>query len=147
LVIREKDGYSRYVWRPTTGTASSRQRGLTAVSQNAKGGGPYILSTGYDGDADALYITVRPGAQVAYTESLDDWTLIDVDSRGSVIGIEVIHPARVWPVVDLVDRYRIEGPNRDLLLQMVPAGMSGGRVPFASPDLDVDSTASNVAVL
>jgi uncharacterized protein YuzE len=105
-----------------------------------------MLSTTYDGEADALYISLRRGAHVARTEELDDWTLVDVDARGSAVGIEVIHPARAWPVDQFVERYKIEGSVRELLLKMVPTISDGRTVPFGSPDLGVDTTARDARV-
>jgi len=92
----------------------------------------------YDADADALYVGIRKGV-VARTESLDDWTMVDVDATGAALGIEVIHPARAWPLAEFLDRYRIEGPNRRLLEDLFPPATGRRRAAFSARDTDVES--------
>lgn len=104
-----------------------------------------MLSTAYDAVADALYIRLRQG-KIARTETLDEWTLVDVDNTGAALGIEVIHPARVWPLRDLLDRFKIEGPNRKLLEDMFPAAGKSRRAAYSAQDLDVDSAAERVCI-
>lgn len=43
----------------------------------------------YDKIADALYICLKK-AKVHKTIKMKDWLIVDVDSRGNVIGIEVL---------------------------------------------------------
>lgn len=104
-----------------------------------------MLSTTYDTKADALYIRLRGGATTR-TECLDDWTMVDVDATGAAIGIEVIHPARVWPLAEFLQKYKITGPNRDLLEQMFPQAKQGRRAPFHSQDVDLDTDAEEIVL-
>ncbi|HZN18053.1 MAG TPA: DUF2283 domain-containing protein [Micromonosporaceae bacterium] len=99
-----------------------------------------MLSTSFDSEADALYITLRRGASIARTDELDDGTLVDVDALGSAVGIEVIHPARAWPVEEFLERYRIMGKNRELLLQMFSS--AGGLTPFSGSGTAVTATST-----
>lgn len=70
----------------------------------------------YDKTADALYIEVIDGAIVARTEELEPGTLVDVDERGALVGIEVIRPARDWPADEILERYPLaDGEVRDLI--------------------------------
>jgi uncharacterized protein YuzE len=58
----------------------------------------------YDADADALYITVRAG-EVAATREVDERTFVDVDASDHVLGIEVLQPARDWPLDEVLERF------------------------------------------
>ena len=51
----------------------------------------------YDQQADALYIEVDD-TPVARTLHIDRGTLVDLDSQGHLIGVELIRPARPWPL-------------------------------------------------
>ena len=92
-----------------------------------------MLSTDFDADADALYIRLRVGT-VARTEEIDPWTLVDVDQAGLPLGIEVIHPARQWPVGQVIDRYAISDEDRQMLNVLFPQP-GQGLVSFPAPDL------------
>ena len=61
----------------------------------------------YDQEADALSIRVLADAPISRTESIDSGTLVDLDRFGNVVSIEVIRPARNWPLDDIVGRYSI----------------------------------------
>jgi uncharacterized protein YuzE len=104
-----------------------------------------IICTSLDMDADALYIQIARG-QVARTEELDSWTLVDVDADGRPLGIEVIHPARTWPLQAFVDRYHVDEPLRRLLEPFVPSASSGLRHPYDLRGSDVGTTAVAVAL-
>jgi uncharacterized protein YuzE len=78
-----------------------------------------VISSSYDVEADALYLQLRKG-KVARTEELDDGTLVDVDAHGEPLGVEVIHPARPWPLQELIGRYNITGATKVLLEQFGP---------------------------
>lgn len=62
----------------------------------------------YDQQADALYITLLEGEPVSRTEQLDEGTLVDLDMHGHAIGVEVIRPARTWPLDALLQRFRVD---------------------------------------
>jgi len=68
----------------------------------------------YDLDADALYIRLTD-RKVAYTDQVDPGTLVDFDDADRVIGIEVIHPNRPWPLGEILERFHIsEQDEREL---------------------------------
>ena len=104
-----------------------------------------MLSTTYDQRADALYIRLRGGA-TARTECLDDWTMVDVDATGAALGIEVLHPARAWPLPQFLAKYKIVGATRQLLEQMFPQFKHARRAPYHSKDVDLESDAEPVLV-
>lgn len=56
----------------------------------------------YDEQADALYIVVQEGL-VARSIEIDEMTLVDVDDQGQALGIEMLAPARAWPLDSLRD--------------------------------------------
>ncbi len=60
-----------------------------------------------DYDADALYIELAEDAAAARTVEIDPGTLVDLDDNDRVIGIEVIHPARPWPLDEILARFDI----------------------------------------
>ena len=58
----------------------------------------------YDASVDALYVSLH-SARVHRTIEIDDGTNVDVDTMGHVVGIEVIHPGRIWPLATILRRY------------------------------------------
>jgi uncharacterized protein YuzE len=60
----------------------------------------------YDLEADALYIRITD-RKVAYTDQVDPGTLIDFDDTDSIIGLEVIHPYRRWPLDLILERFDV----------------------------------------
>jgi uncharacterized protein YuzE len=71
----------------------------------------------FDKDADALYIELNPGL-VARTRQIDEGTLVDVDAAGAVVGIEIIRPARDWPVRKVVEEFHVEDSAAVQLLSL-----------------------------
>ncbi len=51
----------------------------------------------YDADVDALYVRLRIGL-TARTLEIDTGTLVDLDETGLALGVEVLRPARRWPL-------------------------------------------------
>ena len=43
----------------------------------------------YDPEADAFYFSLRKGT-VMETQALSDWMIVDKDSRGDVVGVEIL---------------------------------------------------------
>lgn len=67
-----------------------------------------MISQRYDLDAGALYIKLTERhRQVARTAQLDSGTMVDLDSDGYVLGIEVIQPGRDWPLSEILDRFTV----------------------------------------
>lgn len=80
----------------------------------------------YDRDADALYIQVTD-ALVARTDQIEPGTLVDVDSHGRIRGIEVLRPARLWPVDEIADRYDLSPEARKELNELAWGDNEGFR--------------------
>ncbi len=74
------------------------------------------LKLEHDQEADALAIIVRPG-EFSYTTELDDNRLLDYDSAGNLLEIEVLYPSlgvnldgmpRAAEVAELLSRHGIK---------------------------------------
>jgi len=61
----------------------------------------------YDTQADALDINLSDGI-VARTEEIDAGTFVDLDAHGGLLAIEVLGPARRWPLEEIVERFSID---------------------------------------
>jgi uncharacterized protein YuzE len=72
------------------------------------------MTLNYDTQADALDITLVEGI-VARTEEIDNGTLVDVDEAGNLLSIEVLRPARRWPLEEILDRYVVADDDAELL--------------------------------
>jgi uncharacterized protein YuzE len=66
----------------------------------------------WDTESDALYIRLRDPQSVSRTVQLDAGTLVDLDRSGEAIGIQVIRPARRWPLNEVLRRWSIPEPER-----------------------------------
>ena len=69
----------------------------------------------YDSDANALAVTLGDGA-VAQTVEFDSGTLVDLDENGEILTIEVISPARQWPLEEIASAYAIVGDQEKRVL-------------------------------
>jgi uncharacterized protein YuzE len=69
-----------------------------------------MISQRYDTQADALYIELD-NRDVARTLEIDPGTLVDLDDAGNLLGIEVIHPQRQWPLSEIIDRFSISAAD------------------------------------
>ncbi len=103
-----------------------------------------MLQATYDHEADALYLKLT-SADVATTHELDPGTLVDMDSAGAAVGIEVLHPGRMWPVAEVIKRYRIGGLDRQLLEVMFPQ-VGGRKFAFGVNESDGSATTQQVDV-
>ena len=54
----------------------------------------------YDKKADAMYITFRSG-EFAKNKKIDDFTLIDLDQEGNILGIELLEVSKRIPIESL----------------------------------------------
>ena len=88
-----------------------------------------MISYRYDTEAEALDIRLGEGI-VARTVEFDTGTLADVDQDGRLIAIEVIQPARAWPLDEILDRFEIDENDAAILRTLGGAGRS---FPFAEP--------------
>lgn len=73
----------------------------------------------YDLQANALYLGLAP-EKAATTHQVDEGTLVDVDTNGRIVGIEVINPDRDWPLDQICDTYGLEPQQRQLAEALRP---------------------------
>ncbi len=66
------------------------------------------MRVAYDSEVDALYIPVRPGRPIASSIVVDEDRAVDVDDRGSAVGIEVFMASRKVRLHDLTVRFDLE---------------------------------------
>lgn len=74
----------------------------------------------YDREADALYIALVSDRPVARTTEIDLGTLVDLDVRGRLLGVEVVRPARSWPLDAILDRYPVDAGTEAYLRSLFP---------------------------
>jgi uncharacterized protein YuzE len=91
----------------------------------------------YDKQADALDIRLMHDVLVSLTEEIDSGTLVDLDERGRVVAIEVIRPARRWPLEEVLDRFALEDDDAEILRAL---WLESDTLPFATP-AELSSTA------
>jgi uncharacterized protein YuzE len=63
----------------------------------------------YDDEADALYVMLREGVEVARSLVVDDDRVIDVDGEGRAIGIEALGASHGVNLLDLVEEFGFHG--------------------------------------
>ena len=89
------------------------------------------MNFSYDYSADALYIELT-GSIVAQTHQIDAGTMVDVDNFGKVVGIEVLQPARDWPLEEIKARFEFS-KNEKAILDSLWGENPGRLYPFAKP--------------
>lgn len=72
-----------------------------------------------DGTLEAAYITVRDGKAARTKEIVEDIALADYDSRGRLIGIEILAPVKLSKLTPLVEEKRRK-PFRAFLRAQAP---------------------------
>ena len=65
-----------------------------------------MIRQSYDLDANALYIRLT-SRKVARTAEIDAGTLVNLDADGGIVGIEVLQPARKWPLDEILARFTV----------------------------------------
>ena len=65
----------------------------------------------------AHYIGVSDGV-VSRSVDYDRGTVVDVDASETIVGIEVIRPARSWPLDAIARDYRIDRADMEILSSM-----------------------------
>jgi uncharacterized protein YuzE len=58
------------------------------------------MDINYDKKADALYIEFRKG-KFAKNKKLDEFTIIDLDDKGNILGIEILDASKRIPLKSL----------------------------------------------
>ena len=84
----------------------------------------------YDQAADALDIQLLPDTLVSRTVQLDRGTLVDLDQQGRVVSIEVIRPARRWPLAEILERFPVDEESAGVLRSLWAEPKT---YPFAEP--------------
>ncbi len=70
----------------------------------------------FDKSADALYIRMAADeVQISETLVLDPGTLVDIDHDGHLGGIEVLRPARNWPLEQVLKEFEISESEASVL--------------------------------
>jgi uncharacterized protein YuzE len=72
----------------------------------------------YDPEVDALSIRLLEGSAIARTEQLEPGTLVDLSAQGHVIAIELVRPARDWPIDEIEQRFHIDPHDAAVLRGM-----------------------------
>lgn len=102
------------------------------------------MNLSYDKSVDALEIRVLDDALVARTEQVDAGTLVDLNGHGEVVAIEVIHPARPWPLEEILERFALRVEDGEMLRSL---WTESGRYPFAEPtELGAEATGELLGV-
>lgn len=58
------------------------------------------MKISYDKEADALYIRLRQG-HFAKNKKFDDYTIMDLDEKGNILGIEILEARKRIPAKSL----------------------------------------------
>ena len=74
----------------------------------------------YDLEANALYVGLASEGSVARTHTVDEGTMVDVDTQGTVVGVEVINPHREWPINQIKRRFKLPADQSRLLDLLAP---------------------------
>lgn len=85
-----------------------------------------MIQQTFDLDANALYVRLSD-QPVARTVQIDEGTLVDLDDKGAVVGIEVIQPQRTWPLGEILRRFQIPADQANELRAYFP------QTPIVSP--------------
>ena len=80
----------------------------------------------YDQSANALYIYLQEGVTPAGGAEIDAGTIVDLDDSGRVVGIELLNPARPWPLDEIAERFEI-----DMADVLALAALASPERPFA----------------
>jgi uncharacterized protein YuzE len=74
----------------------------------------------HDPEADAVYVRLAEGA-TARTLELDDLRMVDIDDRGTVLGVELLEVSGGVDLRDVPDRDVVMSLLRDLPVRVVAA--------------------------
>lgn len=85
-----------------------------------------MVQINYDSSANALYIRLQDDVVPVRGVEVDRGTLVDLADDDSVVGIEVLNPARAWPLDEIVSNFRVD----DVADVLVLKAMWGGNGPY-----------------
>lgn len=86
----------------------------------------------YSKGADAVYIELLEGVH-ARTIEIDEGTFVDLDAHGRVLGIEVLHPSRSWPLHLITERFEIPPDALEMIRDLWKLDNESGVRPFSEP--------------
>lgn len=74
----------------------------------------------YSEAGDALYIRMSDAGDVlvSRTVQMDSGTMVDLDRFGKLVGIEVLRPARTWPLDEILTQYDLDDDSASTLRAM-----------------------------
>ena len=101
-----------------------------------------MMEMTYDQSVDALYIRISGNEPVARSEQLDAGTLVDLDRFGRVLGIEVLTPARDWPLDQVVSKFSLDPDSAARLNVIFGSNAPMKTFPFTKADAPLASTSS-----
>jgi uncharacterized protein YuzE len=90
------------------------------------------MNVAYDQQADALYIELE-AAEVARTVQIDRGTLVDLNHQWRLIGVELIRPARPWPLDTILNRFPVDPADARILHLLERATGDAGTFTYAEP--------------
>jgi len=91
----------------------------------------------WDPEADALYVALlEDGAPPSRTEQIDSGTLVDLDRLGHILGIEVLRPARTWPLDEIIAQFGMDPDQAAALRALFSGSHQDRRYPFARSEGD-----------
>lgn len=79
-----------------------------------------LVHVTYDTEASALAIRLSEGP-VSRTVEVEPGTLVDIDTGGRVLMIEVINPGRRWALDEIAERFPLSDADLAVLRGMVNA--------------------------
>ena len=86
----------------------------------------------YDQQADALYIELDD-TPVVRTVHIDRGTLVDLDAQGQLIGVELVRPARPWPLATILKQFPVDPTRARILRLLERTAGDAGTFGYAEP--------------
>ena len=81
-----------------------------------------LISASQDGAIQAVYILVRDNKAARTEEIVEDRLLADYDSRGQLVGVEILGPVKIAKITRLVQEPR-RRPLRRFIREQAPDGL------------------------
>jgi len=80
----------------------------------------------YDMDANALYMRMSD-AEIASQRELEDGTIVDLDEKGDLVGLDLVTPAIGFDWMQLFESYGIEEADRVAIVILMASPLLGRR--------------------
>lgn len=75
---------------------------------------PHVLVVQVDPAANAAYLRISDSS-IAKTEELNDWTLVDLDPAGKLVGVEILGLSSPIPLTELQSKFGLSEQAADLI--------------------------------